>query len=259
MHLFRGPDFVAGFSDRADGSLDFHDRTPEAAARLWTSLPAVAGLDLPPPRFAHQVHGTTLLSVTSDASPGIQGKADALMTSAPRLPVGVFTADCLPVLVVAGTAVMAVHAGWKGTRQNITGRSIAALAAASGCPPARMQVFMGPCIGSCCLELGDEVVAEFRSTDAGTLGCFSHGARWHLDLRGLNVIQCLERGVPRAAIVHVNDCTKCLSDRYFSYRQMRGRNGTQFSFIARLPGDGLSSSGPVSTHLTIDQRPGDKP
>ncbi|RCK81602.1 MAG: hypothetical protein OZSIB_0736 [Candidatus Ozemobacter sibiricus] len=243
MHLFRGPGFVAGFSDRADGSLDFSDRTPEEAGRLWAGLPAVAGLGLPPPRFAHQVHSTTLLRVGADAPAGRQGQADALMTSVPAMPIGVFTADCLPVLVVAGEAVMAVHAGWKGTRQDITGRSIAALAEATGVSPARMQVFMGPCIGSCCLELGEEVVEEFRATDPGSLACFARGARWHLDLRGLNVIQCLERGVARAAIRHVNDCTKCLSDRYFSYRQMRGRHGTQFSFIARLPEEGAPSSG----------------
>lgn len=240
MHLFRLPGIVAGFSERTDGSLNFLDRPADGQRLLWESLAVVAPLGLTPPRFATQVHQTRVLTVT-DASPaGHQGEGDALLTALPGQPVGVFTADCLPVLIAAGPAVMAVHAGWKGTRQDITGKAVAALHAASGVPPVDMQVLMGPCIGSCCLELGDEVAAAFRANDERDLACFSRGAagKWRLDLRGLNVIQCLERGVPRAHIRHVHDCTRCLPDRYFSYRQMRGRNGTQFSFIALLPAAG---------------------
>lgn len=249
MHLFRFPGGIAGFSEKTDGNLNFLDQSPEQIAGVWRAIPAIPYHGLSLPRFASQVHGARVLVVPAGSPDGLLGAGDALATGVPGVPVGVFTSDCLPVLVaVEGTpetlpagipagkgAVMAVHAGWKGTRQGITGRAIDFLRGAFPQAQGRITVFMGPCIGACCLELGDEVAEEFRVGQLGSLGCFSQGGKWHLDLRALNVIQCLERGIPLTSIRHVNHCTKCLPDRYYSYRYQGGRGGSLFSFIARFP------------------------
>ncbi|OIP30122.1 hypothetical protein AUK22_02420 [bacterium CG2_30_54_10] len=236
MHLFRFPGGVAGFSEKADGNLNLYDPPFQRAADLWSSLPAVSSNRLAFPRFAQQIHGTTVLVVEpSETKDGCQGNGDAVLTAATGVPVGVFTADCLPVLVAADSVVMAIHAGWKGTSRGITGRSLDFLAGAFPGALSNIHIFMGPCIGGCCLELGEDVVEGFRAAEPRSIACLSHGEKWHLDLRALNVMQCMERGVPGNKIRHVNDCTKCLSERYFSYRRQGGRGGSMFSFIARFP------------------------
>ncbi|HNW35751.1 MAG TPA: peptidoglycan editing factor PgeF [Candidatus Ozemobacteraceae bacterium] len=233
MHLIREGEILAAFSERADGDLGFYRQHRDMAEAAWQGLDVVLHTGLKAPFWATQVHGNAIHEVTADAKPGDQGDGDALVTAERGLTIGVFTADCLPVLIWSKSAIAAVHAGWKGTRSDIVGHTIRALADRFGADPASMHVAMGPCIGSCCLELGEEVPPAFCDADEGFMGFFSRGAKWHLDLRGLNAAQCLRRGVRLENIRHLNDCTMCLPERYFSYRGQKGRQGSLFSFVMR--------------------------
>ncbi|HOY68003.1 MAG TPA: polyphenol oxidase family protein [Candidatus Ozemobacteraceae bacterium] len=233
MHLIRDGAVLAAFSERADGDLGFYRQDPAVAERAWQALEIVRDQHLAAPRWGTQIHGSHIHFVTSASVPGDQGDGDAVVTAERGIPIGVFTADCLPVLLWNEGVVAAVHAGWKGTRDDITGKTIAVLADRFGVSPASLNVAMGPCIGSCCLELGPEVPPTFRDADEGFMGLFSRGVKWHLDLRGLNVVQALRRGVSLERIRHVSDCTMCLGERYFSYRGQKGRQGSLFSFIQR--------------------------
>jgi len=233
MRLIRDGEILAAFSERADGDLGFYRQHRETAEAAWQDLDVVRDAGLKAPFWVTQIHGKAIHEVTAGSQPGDQGDGDALVTAERGLPIGVFTADCLPVLIWSGLAVAAVHAGWKGTRSDIVGHTIGVLSDRFGVEPASMNVAMGPCIGSCCLELGDEVPPMFCDADEGFMGFFSHGARWHLDLRGLNTAQCLRRGVRLENIRQVNDCTMCLPERYFSYRGQKGRQGSLFSFVLR--------------------------
>lgn len=233
MQLIQDGNVLAAFSERTDGDLGFYRQSPAIAEAAWRALPVVRDRGLKAPFWATQVHGTRIHEIHAASKPGDQGDGDALVTGERGVPIGVFTADCLPVLIWSDAAVAAIHAGWKGTRSDIVGHTIALLAERFGVAPDSMRVTMGPCIGSCCLELGDEVPPSFRAADEGFLGFFTRGAKWHLDLRGLNIAQCMRRGVRLEHIRHVNECTMCLPARYFSYRGEKGRQGSLFSFIMR--------------------------
>src|SRR5262245_21421290 len=80
----------------------------------------------PEVRRARQVHGTAV--VRADGGEEL-GEADAVLATRPGVAVGVVTADCVPVLVAAGGAVAAVHAGWRGLAAGVIPRALEALAA----------------------------------------------------------------------------------------------------------------------------------
>ena len=235
MRWFAEGSLLVGFSERQDGDLGWINQSTSEFQANWTRLTAARAPDLELPGFAHQVHGTDLIEVTDKTRVGLQGKADALATDLPNRPLGVFSADCLPVLVGGPTVIAAIHAGWRSTRGNIVGRVITRLQERYALAAADLHVFMGPCIGPCCLEMGEEVPPQFLSENPAYASCFTRGSKWHLDLRALNVLQCRDVGIPWNRIHHVNDCTKCLSTAYFSYRGDGGRNGSLFSIIARRP------------------------
>ena len=113
-------------------------------------------LNFPPDwAWATQVHGDSVLEVST---PGMTGEGDVLITTRRGLPVAVRTADCVPVAIHADSAVAMVHAGWRGLEADAITRARVALEQA-GHPPLRAAV--GPAIGPCCYEVGDEVLEKF--------------------------------------------------------------------------------------------------
>jgi YfiH family protein len=239
MHLLSEGPWLVGFSERSDGDLGFIKQTEAEFHNAWKVFTRAIAPPPPLPGFAHQVHGTELIEVAAVTPMGRQGQADALYTTRPDQTVGVFTADCLPILVATPTVTAAVHAGWRSTRGNIIGRTLSYFLANFPLSPSDFHLFMGPCLGPCCLEMGDEVPPTFLSENPAYAAAFTRGKRWHLDLRAINVGQCLELGIPWKNISHVNDCTKCLSGAYYSYRGDHGRSGSLFSFILRRNGSVL--------------------
>jgi purine-nucleoside/S-methyl-5'-thioadenosine phosphorylase / adenosine deaminase len=174
-----------------------------------------------------QVHGATVIEAPWDATP----EADAALALAPRLILGVQTADCLPLLFVdpRRRAVAVAHAGWRGTAALVARRALEALAA-RGSRPDEVLVALGPGIGACCYEVGDELRAAFG---AGGEAFFLPGrnGRPHLDVRAANVRQLLDAGARPERLFHVPDCTRCLGDRYHSYRRDGKGAGRMISFV----------------------------
>jgi YfiH family protein len=174
-----------------------------------------------------QVHGGTVAEAPWEKPP----EADCALALAPGYLLGVETADCLPVLLVdpRRRAVAVVHAGWRGTAAFIAGRAIEALAA-RGSRVDELQVALGPAIGPCCYEVGDELRPAFGP---GGEAFFLPGrnGRPHLDLRAANVRQILDAGVRPEALFHVSDCTSCRADLYHSYRREGRGQGRMISFV----------------------------
>ena len=233
MRVFAVESALVAFSSRHDGNLGFYRMSDAQALEIWQNLDLVVENKLAGVRYLRQVHGAELRIITEADAPGLCGEADAVATDRPDVPVGVFTADCLPILAVGRRSVAAIHAGWKSTLAGICARSVEALQDQFQELPQDVQLFFGPCIGCCCLEMGEEVPEQFRAADQAFLGAFSRGIKWHLDLRGLNVMQALTAGVPMGNMTHVNDCTKCRTDDYYSYRDSAQREGSMFSFVVR--------------------------
>jgi YfiH family protein len=217
------------FSDLSDGDLSFYNFGEDEVHRLWSGLEVVSQFGLGRAAYLTQVHGDRLVEVGSAAGLD-EVKADGLFTKVAGLPVGVFSADCLPVVFTSGGAVGAVHAGWRGTLLGIGAKGAQEMGRLFECNAKDLYVFLGPCINQCCLELGKEVYEEFIMADPCYDAFFDKREKWHLDLRGLNRFQLVRAGVLNRNIIDINRCTFCEEENYFSYRRQRKRNGTMFSF-----------------------------
>src|ERR1051326_6871346 len=107
-----------------------------------------------------QIHSGIIVEAddTSAASEAVPG--DAAVTSLRGIVLGVQTADCVPILVAEarGRAVAAIHAGWRGTAKAIAHGAVARLSQKFGLEPQSLWVAIGPHIGVCCYEIGEDVV-----------------------------------------------------------------------------------------------------
>jgi hypothetical protein len=103
--------------------------------------------------FVRQVHGGTVLTVDQ---PGPAGSADGMITDQSGLPLAIATADCLPIIVEGDRSVAILHAGWRGVAAGIVDAGIEAMKELGDTP---RRAAIGPSIGPCCYEVGDEVRA----------------------------------------------------------------------------------------------------
>jgi YfiH family protein len=189
-----------------------------------------------------QVHGATVEEAPWSGRPS----ADAAVASVPGLLLGIETADCLPVLLVdpRRRAVAAVHAGWRGTAAGVTRAAVAALVR-GGSREEDLIAALGPGIGPCCYEVGDDVKSAFGPAGA-TFFTRSPGGRDHLDVRAANRHQLIESGLVRDRIGDVDECTFCRSDLYHSYRRDGPGSGRMISFagFSTTPASRPSRPGP---------------
>lgn len=102
-----------------------------------------------------QVHGTRVLTVDHS---GHFGEADALFTKAPQLPLAIFVADCVGLVLHGRGGVGVAHVGWRGAAQALV-EKLVELMQSSGSEPE--QAVVGPAIGPCCFEVGEEVSSLF--------------------------------------------------------------------------------------------------
>jgi YfiH family protein len=227
---------LAAFTERTGGSSTApHDtmnlglRTKDARARvLQNRRRTVEALGVSPFAAAEQVHGAKLARVGERRSGvGFEdlgsaiGGADALSVSRRNLPVAVLVADCLPIALAAPEEplLVAVHAGWRGLAAGILSRAIAEFETTSGVLAA-----IGPAIGPCHYEVGDDVAGAVASgAEAGAVTERRWGRRY-LDLPRTAVRSLRAAGIRR---IEVSDlCTACLPDRFFSHRR-DGETGRQ--------------------------------
>lgn len=231
MKLFEDGHILLGFSDAGDGDLSLYNMSPAAAEDSWNNLAVVGQKSLGLPAWAIQVHGNRMLPVKKLTADIFKEQADGLITAGKDQPVGVFSADCLPLLAYNDNVCAAIHAGWRSTRQNIAAAGVLAFSGLYNEKADSIKVYVGPCIGKCCLEIGDEVYEEFVREDAEYMNFFVRKQKWHLDLRALNRFQLVRAGVKDKNIIDVDCCTFCHADEYYSFRRQRQRNGSMFSFI----------------------------
>lgn len=232
MKIFENNNSIAVFSDRNDGDLNFYSLSQKELESTWNNIAKSLGVILRLPVYVNQVHQDSIVQVSANNPfPTPQTKADGIITDLPLTAIGVFTADCCPILISSPKAVSSTHAGWKGTLQNIASKTVKKFENLYGISPSELTAYIGPCIGQCCFEVGDEVFDYFYSSDKDYKEFFTKNDSWYLNLRGINKYQLLKAGIPENQIIDFNECTYCLPQKYFSYRQMQKRNGSMFSFI----------------------------
>jgi hypothetical protein len=180
----------------------------------------------PPVAWAKQVHSAVALP----ARPGFCGEGDALFTEEPGLALSVVTADCVPVLLAGPQGLAAVHAGWRGIADGVIP---AALERMKG-QPGEWTAWVGPAIGACCYEVGEDVAMRVVAASGPEVAVPGPAGRPHLDLPGAARRQLEAAGV-RDVIV-LPRCTRCDGERLWSYRREGKAAGRNMGFIWRQPG-----------------------
>jgi YfiH family protein len=198
-----------------------------------------------------QIHSDIIRCI--DAVPAEPLSGDGLITATPGLLLAIQTADCLPVIMVDTKrhVVGVFHAGWRGTLSRIVEKGVGEMHRCYGTNPRDLKAAIGPGIGGCCYEVGEEVRIKFESQ-------FEYGAslfrevkdsdpvrekypllfltarapghselpkKIYLDLVEANRQQLLAAGVPQKSIETSPLCTNCHPELLFSYRAEKGKTG----------------------------------
>jgi YfiH family protein len=170
---------------------------------------------------SHQVHGAEILKVTTARR--YEGY-DSLITNIPEIYLAVTIADCTPVLIYdpVRKAVAAIHAGWRGTVQEIVFKTVMALQNEYGSDPQDCLAYVGTCIDECSFEVGEEVadhfISDFKRWD-------NQKNKFFVDLKQANKDQLLRAGIKPENIEVSPFSTVLNNDDYFSYRYENGLTG----------------------------------
>jgi hypothetical protein len=215
---------VGGVSEGDFASLNLGILTEDDPARVVenrTRLCDAVGADPDGATMAWQRHGATVTRAQPRGivTPGtVYDHCDGLWSDEPGRAMLLLTADCMPIALARSDgdapAVGILHAGWRGLLAGIVGAGVRALG------PRGLVSVIGPSIGPCCYEVGEEVARPFREAFGadvardGTLDLWTSAER---ALRAAGV-----DGVERC-----NICTSCHGERFFSHRRDAGKTGRQ--------------------------------
>jgi purine-nucleoside/S-methyl-5'-thioadenosine phosphorylase / adenosine deaminase len=182
-----------------------------------------------------QIHSGIVVDVddTSAASEAVAG--DAGVTALRGVVLAVQTADCVPVLVadIESRVVAAIHAGWRGTAAGIVMIAVTRIVEKFHIDPKSLHAVIGPHIGVCCYEVGEDVVQAMP--DASAVETREEWSKPHVNLASANRRQLMETGIPETQIETSSLCTKCREDLFHSYRRDGKRMGHLLSVIGLTP------------------------
>lgn len=195
-------------------------------------------------------HGTEV--VRFDRLPSQPCQGDACITDVPGMPLAITTADCVPLIMYdpRHRALGVVHAGWRGTVARIAHCTLRALYENYSTQPEEVQVAIGPSIGPCCFEVGEEVAEQFvQAFSPGRLlhkyadmlqktqDLVNKGAKqdkYYVNLWLANLLALLEAGVVATNVRSCGLCSKCWRELFYSYRRDRRVTG-RIATLAMLP------------------------
>jgi len=214
---------LGGVSDGPFRSLNLGIRTEDDPARVVenrTRFCVAVDADPDGATMAWQRHGATVTRARPRGivTPGtVYDHCDGLWSDEPGRAMLLLTADCLPIAIArtdGEPAVGILHAGWRGLLAGIVAAGVRALGGVG------LAAAIGPSIGPCCYEVGDEVALPFRE---------AFGADVVRDGK-LDLWTATERALRAAGVEHVDRfdlCTSCDPERFFSHRRDHGHTGRQ--------------------------------
>lgn len=214
--------------------------TTENVQENFRRFCAAVGTDPMRVVLSKQVHEPNVRLVTgADAGKGLwrardYASVDAMICNTPDLPLVVFSADCGIILLhdPVHAAIGAVHAGWRGAAQGLVSIALRRMGEAFGTRPADVRAAIGAGIGPCCFETDEDVPQAMRASLGAAAEPYMarHGAKWHVDLKGINAHWLRADGVQQIDVCE--HCTACRPDLYWSHRRMGNARGAQIAMIA---------------------------
>lgn len=185
----------------------------KVAGSFWSKETSAAA-------WLRQVHSATV----HEATPGASGDGDALITEQRNLALVVVTADCVPVVLVSERRIAAVHAGWRGIVAGVIPATVARFPA-----DASISAWIGPAIGPCCYEVGDDVAAAVVAASGSATLRPGRRDRPHLDLQAAVDLQLAAAGIRQRR--RIECCTACHPDRLHSHRRDGTRAGRNLALV----------------------------
>lgn len=209
---------------------------PEHVAENQRRFAAEVGYEPARLFMLSQVHGRQVHEVAEGAEPehmrGLQG--DALVAPA-GVPVGVRSADCVPVLLVdpASRHVAAVHAGWRGVLAGVVPATVTGLARRAEAPVPQLRAAIFPHIRRCCFEVDEALAEQLAAAGPGAEQSVfqEEPGKPYVALDAIVRAQLRAAGLPEANLEDVAGCTFCDAERFFSYRRDGARVGMHFAVV----------------------------
>lgn len=214
---------------------------PERVRENYRRFCTAVGADVTRLVTTSQVHGDVIrraaqADVKQDLFAPNGYECDGLITDEPGLALTIYSADCIPVLLYdpVKRVIAAVHAGWRGTAQDIAGKAARKMQQEYGCLPEHILAAIGPGISQCCFETHSDV-PDAMADALGDLVkphilCLKNG-KFNVDLKGINAALLTRAGVSADHIEISADCTACLHETYWSHRVTQGQRGSMAAMI----------------------------
>ncbi len=192
-----------GCGDRPD-----HVVRNRARIARWAGLAEVV--------YLNQIHGDEVLVLEDAMASGGQmpATADAVVTGTCNRLLVVQVADCQAVLLFdpVHRVIANVHSGWRGSVRNILGKTVALMVRRFRCRPEDMRAGIAPSLGPCCAEF-----VHYRRELPPELWSYKDH-RDRFDFWAISRDQLLAAGLRSDAIIHSGVCTRCQTQRFYSYR-----------------------------------------
>ena len=203
---------------------DSDERVAENQRRLAAWLdPEHAGQRSLEIQWLDQVHGNDVVYVDGNPEVGQQPKADAAWTDQPGVALAIRTADCLPVLLreVDGPFIGAAHAGWRGLLNDVVGCLVREMDIA----PERLEAWIGPALGSCCFEVGQDVWGPMQASFPDAVQAHGRDVEKRMvDMRRAMIVRLQQLGI--GSVKASTLCTLHAQSLY-SHRQATLQGGSQ--------------------------------
>lgn len=181
--------------------------------------------------YLNQIHSDEVFVYRNNFKNITEKEGDALITSEKECAIGVFTADCVPIIIVddKNKVIAAIHSGWKGTYNSIVTRTLEKMTEEFNIDIDKTKIFIGPHIRQCCYEVSEELKEKFIDKTKIDREILFKG-------RNLSLEECIlkdvrEFGIKEDNIYSLDLCTHCEEGiKLFSYRKSVGTYGRLFSF-----------------------------
>lgn len=214
---------------------------PENVRENYHRLCQALGLKSDTLVFSRQVHENEVRIAAPDdlreVYEPLNYEADGLVTAYRGLPLIVFTADCVPVLLCdeIDGVIGAVHCGWRSSVGDILGVAVGKMITL-GAKPENISAAIGPAIGKCCFETGSDVTEALINWLGEDARDFFHEkpdaeGKFLVDLRAANRHRLLTLGLLPENIDVSEECTMCAPDKFWSHRATKGLRGSQAALI----------------------------
>ncbi|MBQ9245907.1 peptidoglycan editing factor PgeF [bacterium] len=169
---------------------------------------------------AKQVHGDNIEIIESNKT--FYDNTDAMISNIPNTLLLMNFADCVPIILYdkESKSGAIAHAGWRGTAAKIAYKTVQKMQKELNIKPDSIIALIGPSIGKCCFETGEEVFEQLIEDKQNKELYEEKNEKYFIDLKKINYNQLKEAGVEK--IDTCTYCTCCMSDIFFSYRKEKG-------------------------------------